>query len=113
MKTSSSTPGRKSFGDRRRSVVEVRVQHAHPADAVHGQAGALGRLADSLGVGAIVDAEGLAVVLADVGMHPGHPHVRVLVHHTQAGGGPLDVDGNLKTTCKSPFDHVTWHSVPP
>ena len=51
--------------------MEVRVEDPHLGDPVDGQAVALGGAADRLGVGAVVDAEGLAPVVGDVGVDPG------------------------------------------
>src|SRR5262245_51587749 len=57
--------------------VEVGVEYAHPADRVDRQTVAPGRLADRLRGRAVVDAEGLRLVLAHIGVDPGDAVVGV------------------------------------
>src|SRR6266498_568847 len=95
------------------SAVEVGVEHADLRDLVHRQGVAAGGLPDRLRAWCVVDAEGLSLVFADVGMNPGHTLVRVAVDHGQADGGAVRVDRDVEAVREGSLDNISRHMTPP
>src|SRR5215218_5474673 len=91
-------------------MVEVRVEDPHLGDPVDGQAVACGGAADRLGGGAVVDAEGLASVIGDVGVDPGDAFGGVDLDHGQAGLSALGVGRDLQAVGEGALDHVAGHA---
>src|SRR5262245_6713793 len=89
--------------------VEVRVEDPHLRDRIDGQSVALSDLTDRLGRRAVVDAEGLAVVVSDVRVHPRHTEVGVGRDHRGNRLDPVVVDRDVQPVRKATFHEVARH----
>src|SRR5215211_8492656 len=92
-------------------MMEVGVEDPDLGDPVDRQAAALGGAADRLGVGAVVDAEGLASVIGDVGVDPGDALGGVGVDYGLAGLGALGVGRDLQAVDEGALDQVAGHAA--
>src|ERR1700692_4492561 len=99
---SSASPHRASF-------VEIRIEDAHLRDLVERQGVAVGGLADRFWTRRVIDAEGLPLVVTDIGVDPGDAFVGVAIDHGQTARCPLRIDWNVESFRKGPLHDVSRH----
>src|SRR3954451_526198 len=91
------------------STVEIRIEYAYLRDVIDRKIVVSRRLANLLGAGPVVDAEGLRPVFADVRVNPGHAFAGIPAHDSAAELLTLGPGRNVQALREHPLDHVTRH----
>src|SRR5215467_12081039 len=89
--------------------IEVRIEDAHLRYTVHRKLTAPCGLPDRFRRGRVIDAKGLLLVLADIGMDPGHLILLIVAHDCSTDLCAGLIHGKDQSLWKGSFDDIAWH----
>jgi hypothetical protein len=90
---------------------EIGIEDASFRDPIDGKVIALCRSSDRLRIRTVVNAVASFLVVADIGVDPGHPMLGISINNAEHGGRSFVVDRNVETLRECPLDQITSHST--